>query len=309
MSSRTVSPMDRGRRAGLTESTDGPAGATRWCYLLWPTLVLSLLLFALPQMFFVLMSLHRNLGFGRISTGLTAANYRGVLTDPFYLSSLGTTLYLALLASLVCVAIGFPTAYVLARARPAVASALMSLLVISLFVTVVIKVLGLVVLLSQNGIVNRLLVTSGVVAAPLVLLNNEVGVLIGLVHYTLPLFVMLLCGVIQTIPANLEEAAEIHGASRWGVFWWVLVPLTLPGLLAGSLMVFNMSAGAFTSAVLLGGGRVLTIPVLIQRKVLYDVDYPVGSALSTVLLLVVFVLNVVSSVAVVRVARLARAGA
>jgi putative spermidine/putrescine transport system permease protein len=280
--------------------------AARWRYLLWPTLGVSLLLFALPQLFFVLMSGHRNLGFGRISRELTAVNYRVVLTDPFYLSSLGLTLYLSLLASVICVVVGFPTAYVLARARASVASGLMSVLVVSSFVTVVIKVLGLVVVLSQNGIVNRVLIALGVIGAPVILLNNGVGVLIGLVHYTLPLFIMILFGVIQTIPLSLEEAAEIHGASRWGVFGQVLFPLALPGLIAGALIVFNMSAGAFTSAVLLGGGRVLTIPVLIQRKVLYDVDYPIGSALSTVLLVVVFALNVVSSVAVVRLARMVR---
>jgi putative spermidine/putrescine transport system permease protein len=282
----------------------GPAIFRRW--LLWPTLGASLLLFVLPQLFFVLMSVHRNLGFGRISPELTAANYRAVLTDPFYLSSLGLTLYLSLVASAICVAVGFPTAYVLARARAGVASALMSVLVMSSFVTVVIKVLGLVVILSQNGVVNRMLLAAGAVGSPLILLNNQVGVLIGLVHYTLPLFIMLLFGVIQTIPTSLEEAAEIHGATRWGVFAQILVPLALPGLAAGALIAFNMAAGAFTSAVLLGGGRVLTIPVLIQRKVLHDVDYPIGSALSTVLLLVVFALNVASSVVAVRLARTAR---
>lgn len=284
-----------------------PAGHVRWDLFLWPALGLSLVLFALPQAFFIWMSFHKNLGFGRIAAAVTLDNYLRVLTDPLYLSSLGLTLYLSLVVTLVCVCLAFPTAYALARARSRWASLLISVLLISSFITVVIKVLGLIVILGQNGLINRLLLGLGVIAGPVQMLSNRTGVLVGLVHYTLPLFVILLVGVIQTIPASLEEAAAVHGASRPAVFRRVLLPLAMPGLIAGSLMVFNMSMGAFTSAVLLGGGRVLTLPVLIQRKIIFDVDYPLGSALSTLLLLAVFALNVVFAAVAVRMTRLRRA--
>jgi len=266
-------------------------------------LAISFLLFALPQIFFVWMSFYKNLGFGRIAPVFNFANYLRVFTDPLYLSSLGLTLYLSLAVTLIDVVLGFPTAYILARARARWASFLISVLLISSFITVVIKVLGLIVILSQNGLVNRLLLTLGLVETPLLMLSNNVGVLVGLIHYTLPLLIMLLFSMIQTIPPSLEEAAEIHGASRLAVFRRVLLPLSLPGLIAGSLMAFNMAMGAFTSAVLLGGGRVLTLPVLIQRKIIFDVDYPFGSALATVLLLVVFLLNVASTSLLVQMTR------
>jgi putative spermidine/putrescine transport system permease protein len=275
----------------------------QWRLLLWPALVVSFLLFALPQAFFVVMGLHRNLGFGRISSTLTVENYVRVFTDPLYLSSLGLTLYLSLAVTVIGLVLGFPTAYVLARTSGRWASWLISLLLISSFVTVVIKVLGLIVILSQNGLVNSLLLQLRLVPAPLPMLSNQTGVLVGLVHYTLPLLVLLLFSMIQTIPRSLEEAAEIHGASRLSVFRRVLVPLAMPGLVAGGLMAFNMAMGAFTSAVLLGGGRVLTLPVLIQRKIIFDVDYPLGSALSTTLLLVVFALNLVAVTTLARVSR------
>lgn len=293
--------------ARSVEEQPGPSYAVRWGVFLWPPLALSFLLFALPQVFFIWMSFHKNLGFGRISRVFSLANYGRVLTDSLYLSSLGLTLYLSLAVTIICLILGFPTAYVLARARSHWASLLISFLLISSFITVVIKVLGLIVILGQNGLVNSLLRGLRLVEAPITMLSNNTGVLVGLIHYTLPLLVLLLFGMIQTIPPSLEEAAEIHGASRITVFRRVLLPLAMPGLIAGSLMVFNMSMGAFTSAVLLGGGRVLTLPVLIQRKIIYDVDYPLGSALSTLLLLAVFLLNVASTSLLARLTTLRRA--
>lgn len=285
------------------EEQPNPGYAVNWGFFLWPPLALSFLLFALPQVFFMWMSFHKNLGFGRISQVFTLDNYSRVLTDPLYLSSLGLTLYLSLAVTVICLFLGFPTAYALARSRPRWLSFLISILLISSFVTVVIKVLGLIVILSQNGLVNSVLLGLGLVATPIPMLSTNTGVLVGLLHYTLPLLVLLLFSVIQTIPRSLEEAAEIHGASRLSVFLRILLPLAMPGLIAGSLMVFNMSMGAFTSAVLLGGGRVLTLPVLIQRKIIFDVDYPLGSALSTLLLVAVFILNLVSSSVLVRLTR------
>jgi putative spermidine/putrescine transport system permease protein len=287
---------------------DGSSERARaWRWLLWPALGVSFLLFALPQVFFIAMGLHRNLGFGRISESYSLANYGRILTDPLYLSSFALTLRLSLAVTVIGLVLGFPTAYVLARAGARWASFLVSVLLISSFITVVIKVLGLIVILSQNGLVNAFLLRLGLVRAPVPLLSNQPGVLIGLVHYTLPFLVLILFSMIQTIPRSLEEAAEIQGATRLGVFRRVILPLAMPGVITGSLIAFNMSMGAFTSAVLLGGGRVLTLPVLIQRKIVFDVDYPLGSALSTTLLVVVFLINVALTSVAVRFSRPARA--
>jgi putative spermidine/putrescine transport system permease protein len=169
---------------------------------------------------------------------------------------------------------------------------------------VVIKVLGLIVILGDNGLVNSVL--RALHLGSLRMLSNETGVLVGLVHYTLPFLVLILFSMIQTIPRSLEEAAEVQGASRLGVFRRVVLPLAMPGVITGGLIAFNMSMGAFTSAVLLGGGRVLTLPVLIQRKIVFDVDYPLGSALSTALVLAVLALNLALGALAVRLSRTAR---
>ena len=265
-----------------------------WRIFLWPPLLVTMLLLVPPQAVFFWMSLHRGKGMERLSDTLTLGNYVHVLTDTFYLGSLWTTVWLALVAALLALLAGFPTAYVLARTRSAWISALIVLLLVSSFVTIVIKVLGLSLVLGRQGVVNQLLLRLGLIGEPLTLLNNNIGVVIGLVQYTLPFLVMLLFSVIQTIPRSLEEAAELHGATRLSMFRLVVLPLAMPGLIAGSLIVFNLNMGAFTSAVLLGGGRVLTLPVVIQRKILLDVDYPIAATLSTLLVGVVFLINLAS---------------
>lgn len=266
--------------------------AVRWELFLWPAVVLSLLLLVLPQFGFVWLSFHEDLGFGQMSDQATLANYREILTDPFYLHAIWLTIYLSAATVVLVAAMGFPTAYALARMPPGLATVLLGLLLTTSLITVVIKLMGLNIILGSSGMVNTALLALGAISSPIAFLNSELGVLIGLVQYTLPLFIMLLFGVVQTIPRSLEEAAEVHGATRFALWRRVIIPLSKPGLVGGSLIVFNMSMGAFTSAVLLGGGRVRTIPVLIQQEIVQSAQYGLGAALATTLLVLVFVINV-----------------
>ena len=126
------------------------------------------------------------------------------------------------------------------------------------------------------------------------------GVVVSQLLYTLPFMLLTLFSVIRTIPRSLEDAAEIHGAARWRVMWRVVVPLSLPGVIAGTLVVFNLSAGSFTSPALLGGGKVLTLPVLIQQTAMAQTKYGLAGALSAVLLLSVLLINLASVLAVSR---------
>lgn len=265
-----------------------------WRLLLILPLAVSLLLFAVPQYFFISMSFHPNLGYGKIGDVLTLDNYIRIFTDPLYLSALGRTLALSAATALTCLVLGFPVAYVLARSQSRWTTLLLGLLVAANFVTPVVKDLGLIILLSKTGMVNLFLGLVGAVSQPVTWLGSNAGVLIGLVHYTLPLIVLLLHSVIQTVPRSLEDAAHVHGASRLRVFYGVIIPIIKPGLVAAALMVFNLAAGAFTTPALLGGGRVLTFSILIQRATILDVDYPFAASLSSVLLVFVFALNLLA---------------
>jgi putative spermidine/putrescine transport system permease protein len=269
-------------------------GVIRWSTFLWPSLLVATVLLLVPQSAFFWMSLHKNLGMGLVSETLTLDNYRRVLSDPFYLGSLWLTFRLSVIATLIALTAAFPTAYALARTRSRLASLMIVLVLITSFMTVVIKALGLSLVLGQEGALNRFLQAIGILPQPLALLNNDTGVVIGLVQYTLPLLVMLMFSVLQTIPPNLEEAAELHGATRLATFRRVILPLAMPGVIAGGLISFNLDMGAFTSAVLLGGGKVLTLPVLIQRKIALDIDYPLAACLATVLVAIVFAFNLLS---------------
>lgn len=278
----------------------------RWQTFLWPPLFISFLLFVVPQAAFIWMSFHEDLGMGVVSEEISLENYVRIVTDPFYLGAFWLTTWLSALATLIAVVVAFPTAYVLTRTPHWLASLLLGLILVTSLVTVVIKLMGLTLILGASGMVNSALIWLNLIAGPLQLINNEFGVLIGLLHYTLPLLVLLLFSVLQTIPENLEEAAVIHGASRASVYWWIILPLAKPGLVSGALIVFNMCMGAFTSAVLLGGGRVRTIPVMIQQEIILGTKYAMGSALSTSLLLFVFAINLVIGAWLMRQGRSAR---
>ena len=262
---------------------------------LFAVLLASLALFAVPQFFFLQLSFYKNLGLGEFGPYVGLANYWRLLTDPFTLSVLGRTVLLSAAATLAAILLGAPTAYWLARLGSRWIRGLITLLLVSSFVSVVVKALGLQLMLGSNGPVARALSFLTFDQFAPRLLYNDFGVSFGLLQYTLPLVVLLLFGVIQNIPLSLEEAARVHGASDWRMARRILLPEMLPGLVVTALISFNMNMGAFTSAVLLGGGRVLTMPILIQRKIMLDLDYPDAAVLCVLLTVVVVTVNLVAA--------------
>lgn len=190
-------------------------------------------------------------------------NYVTVFTDAFYLTALWRTIEISAIVAAVALLLAWPMAYLLARMPSRLAGALLALAVTASFVTIIIKVLGLIIIFGADGVLNRALMALGVVDRPISPYGSVAGVVMGQLLYTLPFMLLTLFSVIRTIPRSLEDAAEIHGASRRRAIMRIVVPLSLPGVIAGTLVVFNLSMGSFTSAALLGGGRVLTLPVLI----------------------------------------------
>jgi putative spermidine/putrescine transport system permease protein len=254
-------------------------------------LVLSLALFIIPQVVFVRLSFYQNLGMAQVGNWSGIGNYAKVLTDGFTLGIIVKTVWLSALAALVSLLIGTPAAYWMTRLRSRWLGILIILLLISSFVSVVVKVLGLQILLGSSGIVVLAInaLTFGLWQPTL--LYNDFGVVIGMIQYTLPLMMLVIFGVFQNIPISLEEAALIHGATNLRMFRRILLPEALKGLLVAGLVAFNMNMGAFTSAALLGGGKVLTVPVLIQRMIAVDLDYPDAAALSVMLIALVLLIN------------------
>lgn len=267
---------------------------TRWEMVLLPSFLLVGILIVASQYVFLKGSFFKDLGLGRISDTATMVNYLRFFTDSFYLNTLWITVKTSALAALFTLILGFPVAYLIARMRSRWSMILLAGIVVATFVTIVIKVFGLIIIFSADGLINQALMGLHIIDRPYTIIGNQTGVVVGLMHFTLGFGVLLLYSVIQTIPRSLEDAAQIHGASRWRMHLRVLFPLSLPGVTVGVLMMFNMCMGAFTSAALLGGGRVFTLPVLIQRTVMMEIKYSMAGTLAAVLLVTVLLINLLS---------------
>ncbi|MEC9345441.1 MAG: ABC transporter permease [Pseudomonadota bacterium] len=272
----------------------------RWGVMLAPSLVLVLILLMVSQTLFLEGSFYKDLGMGRTSKDFDFTNYVRIFTDGFYLNALWITIKVSALAMICTLAFSFPVAYVIARMRSRWGMVLLSGIVVSTFITIVIKVFGIIIIFSADGWLNRTLMDLGLTDGPYTLIGTQEGIVAGLMYFTLGFGVLTLYSVIQTIPVSLEEAAMIHGASRFNVFRRVILPLSMPGLVGGGLMIFNMCMGAFTSAALLGGGKVFTLPVLIQRTIMMEVKYSMAGTLAAVLLVAVILINLLSMVLVRR---------
>jgi ABC-type spermidine/putrescine transport system permease subunit I len=180
---------------------------------------------------------------------------------------------------------------------------LLAAVVVSSFVTIVIKVLGLLLIFASNGPLNRGLSWLGLSPEPITIVGTIPGAVVGLMYYTLGFAILLFYSIIVTIPRSLEEAAEVHGASRLQVFRQIVLPLCLPGIAAGALMIFNVNMGGFSSTALIGAGKVLTLPIVIQRTVILETNYGLGAALAVLLLFVVLAINAFTVVLLARTRR------
>lgn len=277
----------------------------RWGLWLIGPFLLGFALLAGSQFMFLKASFFADLGFGKMSTTLDFSNYIRIVTERYFLRTLWLTTYISAIVAAVCIVVGFPIAHVLARLRSRWTTVMLSAIVLTSFITIVIQIFGLIIIFRADGPVNWILLAAGIVEQPFSLIGSVGGVVVGLVYSTFGFAVMLMYSVARTIPVSLDEAAAIHGAGRLRIFARIILPLSLPGLIVGFLTVFNLCMGAFTSAALLGGGRILTLPVLIQRTMLLDVKYGMAGALAAVLLVSVVALNLLS-VAILKRFRAAR---
>ena len=265
----------------------------RWGWFLVVPLLVSLAMTVGTQFIFLEKSFFREMGLGETGALVGFANYVAALQKPLYVNSIITTLRVSAGATLGCLLLGYPLAYVIARASGPWAIFMLSSVLLTSLVSSPIKVLGLIIIFSKEGALNHFLLWSGLTSSPVSLLGTELGVVVGLIYYSLAFAVVLLYSVIRTIPTVLEDAAAIHGAGRARVFWRVILPLSLPGVFAVALTVFSLSMGAFAAAVLMGGGRVLTLPVLIYQTIFLETKYATASTLAAILLVLVLLVNLV----------------
>jgi putative spermidine/putrescine transport system permease protein len=212
--------------------------------------------------------------------------YKKFFSDPFYLQYLWRSLRLAAYCTPITLLLGYPTAYVMARASRAVRLALTLVLVVQFFTSYVVRTYALVLVLGSQGIVNEVLLQTRIIERPLPLLFHEAGVAIALVLVPLPFMIFPIYSVLKNINPNLLTAAASLGASRFQTFWLVVVPLSLPGVLAGFVLVFLFDLTAYVMPGMLGGGYFDMIANFIQQQAMASLNTPFASAISMTLLFI-----------------------
>ena len=261
----------------------------RW--LIWPALLLFALFFVLPFAVLGVMSLLSGNPVNAPAVNLTLRHFQRFFSDDLYLEALWATLRIGLLTTLSALLLGYPLAHLLARARSRVGHALLLMAVIAPMLTgIVVRTFAWMTLLQDRGVINTTLIALGVTREPLKLMYNEFGTIVALTHIYVPFMVLTLAGVIGRVDERLEEAARSLGATRWQAFREVTLPLSLPGILAGSLLVFALSISAYVTPFLMGGTDVLTLPMLIYQQVSSSFNPNFAGALGVILLAVSLVL-------------------
>ena len=252
--------------------------------------------FALPVGLLVPTSFRPYVPLVGITSGFTAGYYTRLVTDSYYLEIIGRTLALGLTVTLRRWSSAIRVAFFLARTRSRWRNWLTILVVFPLLLNLVVRTFGWIALLAQNGLVNQALQALGLVEAPVKLLFNFAGLLIGLTHIFLPFMVLVLIGAIQNIPRDVEDAARVLGASWGSTFLRVTLPLSAPGILSGSILVFVLTISALVTPRLLGGPTYQVMSTLIYDEFLQRLNWPAGSAQALLLTVMVLVLVFLSGV-------------
>ncbi len=258
--------------------------------LLSPSLTILLAVFIGPLLFLLPTSFHPYQPGKGIGSAWTLENYSHILGDWFYLEIIGRTLALGLIVVLVTLLIGYPLAYFLARTRSRLRPWLIVLVVFPLLLNLVVRSFGWIVLLANRGLINDWLIAAGLIEKPIKLLFNFTGLLIGMSHIFLPFMVLVLIGAIQSIPRDVEDAAVTLGASRREVLLKVTLPLSLPGILSGSILVFVLTISALVTPRLLGGPTYQVMSTLIFDEFLKVLNWPRGAAMAFILTVIVLLL-------------------
>ncbi len=253
-----------------------------------PALLWLLLFFAAPLVIVFVYSFLTRGAYGQVIWHFNLGNYERVF-DSLYLRIFARSLRVAALTTVLCLAVGYPLGYFIARCGPRRRGRLLRLLVFPVWTNILVRTYAWRVILSNEGPINTLLMGLGLINRPVPMLFTEFAVLIGLVYSYLPEMVLPIYAAVERLDFSLVQAAHDLYANDFQAFRRVTLPLTMPGILAGSILVFIPCLGAFVTPDILGGARTVMLGNLIQQQFLTARDWPFGSAVSFVLMAVMLV--------------------
>jgi ABC-type spermidine/putrescine transport system permease subunit I len=268
------------------------SGKSKWGFL--PATIFTTLMIGLPVLLLFV------LGFLKIDRGtftgkFSIQGYASIFSDSFYAQVFLRTLWIAILVTLLCLVVGYPIAYLFYRAKGRLKGLILLFVLAPLLTSTLVRTFGWMVILGREGALNQALLSMKIISSPVEFLFTLKGVLIGMTQVLLPYMILPLMASLETVAPVLEEAAINLGATRWQVFWQVIVPQTIPGIAGGVSLVFILAFSEFPVPALLGGATFKVLPVYIYQTMATLLDWSRGAALASLLLLgsglVVFILQ------------------
>jgi ABC-type spermidine/putrescine transport system permease subunit I len=274
-------------RPALPAASSAPRDRT--LLLVLPALAMLICMFLVPLALFFVRSFTEFDG--------TSADFmdqaQDLLLSQAFLTALGTTNWISLIVTVTVLLIGYPIAYYLTTATGVGVRVVVLSIVLPYFTSIIVRTFSWMVLLGEHGLVNDVLMATGLIHEPLPLMYNRLGVLIGMSYVLLPYMVLTLYAAMRAIDPSLLRAAAGLGASGFYTFWRVYFPLSLHGVLSGALVVYILSIGFFITPALMGGQHDIMIAMLIDRALEVAVDWPSAALMSLTLLLVTLALYAV----------------
>ncbi len=278
--------------ATMTVAADSGAGRRPWI-LLSPALVTLLFLMVIPMAILLAYSFFRHIDIAVDEPAFQFDNWAEFFTDSYYHYGIWQTFRIAGLTTVICMVVGYIPAYYIANTQFRHKWLLMLLLILPFWVSFIIRTLSWIHILGKEGIINAALLYFGIIDEPLRMLYTEGSVILGLLHFLLPYMVINIYVSLEGIDKNLVSAARTLGCTPWQAFREVTLPLSVPGLAAGTLLVFVLAAGSYVTPLLLGGPDDFLFGNLIFDAMLEEVNWPLGATLSFVLLVALGALVIV----------------
>jgi len=284
--------------APASAAADGQASGAPWL-LTAPALVLFLGVLVIPLAMTVMLSFHDWGQYKGIEPVFILKNWREIATDPYYAEMFWRTFRIALLTTLITAVLGAPEAYILNRMSSPWKSIFLLVILGPLLISVVARTLGWALLFGgSNGLVNKLLMSLGLIATPLRFMFTETGMVVALAHVMMPFMVLSVWAALQRLDPQIENAALSLGASAPTIIRRIILPQIMPGVLSGAIIVFSLSASAFATPAIIGGRRLKVAATLAYDEFLNTLNWPLGAAVA-VLLLIALALIVLGSNALI----------
>jgi spermidine/putrescine transport system permease protein len=263
--------------------------------LLAPALLTLVVLMVLPIFIMLIFSFYEFVTAGVEKEVYTTANWREFFTDSFYHMFLWKTVRVAAITAILCALLGYPPAYFIAMTRYKHKWMLLLLLIVPFWISFTIRTFSWIHILGEQGVVNVMLLKTGLISEPLRLLYTEGAVIMGMIHFLLPYMILNVYVSIEGIDRNLISAARTLGCTAWQAFYEVVLPLSLPGLMAGLLLCFVLAAGSYVTPEILGSTRDALFGNVIFDTIMGQLNWPMGSTLSLVLLVMLGIVAAIYS--------------